>query len=63
MVRRGGVMRSAITSRSTRPRDSLSFMLLFSGLLECCSRGAGYLRRYAQTVLTQPQGDRSQYGL
>ena len=42
-----GWRRSNITSRSTRPRDSISFMVVLSGLLEGCSRGAGYLRRWA----------------
>jgi hypothetical protein len=32
-----------LTSRSTRPLDSMAFMVIFSGLVECCSLAAGYL--------------------
>jgi hypothetical protein len=40
-------MHSAITSRSTRARDSFPFIIESVDLLECCSRGPGYLRRWA----------------
>jgi hypothetical protein len=41
VVRRGAMVRSTITTHSTQARDSIPFMLVFSGLLECCSRGLG----------------------
>ncbi|MDT5122593.1 MAG: hypothetical protein QOC96_2075 [Acidobacteriota bacterium] len=38
-----------LTSRSTRPRDSIPFIIACCDNIVCCSRGAGYLRRYAAT--------------
>ena len=29
------------TTHSTGARDSMAFMLVFSGLIECCMRGPG----------------------
>jgi hypothetical protein len=36
-----------LTTGSTRPLDSMAFMVNFSDHVECCSLAAGYPGRYA----------------
>jgi hypothetical protein len=40
-------LEGGLTTGSTRPLDSISFIVNFSDNVECCSLAAGYPGRYA----------------